>query len=428
MPKYSMIGMNGITEDEARDILVFCLFHPRTRAEARAMGIGLDWFEDEARREVVEYIEALEASEEVDISDPAWFTAFSINHPIMASYNGLFSYVDSLWRHCAREVFEINKREKMALLSEAILDRIDDDRDTSNLEDQFEKLKKSKLPDEGALFGQSIAHKSADYLFNDVETYKTGIGLIDQNYRIEKGDFIVIGGRPSTGKTSLANQILINMAKQGIKSLYFSLDSQDDRMGIRMLSHLTRMDNSRLKPWMKSKLSDKEVNQVNVGLSQLDKLPIFFGETKSVEIDELENYLDMHMGRHPDTKFIVVDHIGKIADRAAKSLYEQTTRVSGRLMQWTRRHDVTVIALSQLNRASDREDRLVSMADFRESGAIEQDASTIFALYLPKSSKEEKYEQGASEYIVGFQCLKNKDGRTGSSEIYFQGPIYTFSG
>lgn len=316
----------------------------------------------------------------------------------------------SNWDYHVKELKRSYNARKRHLIALEIARMEKEGQDTTRLIESLSDESQEFLAE--SLDMSQMAHLTVKYLEAPDAKILTGLGVIDNRSPIYHGDFAVIGARPSTGKTSFLMQILSNLKDEegnALQSYFFSLDTHPSRLGIRFLKQAAR--------------GAKAYNQGHI--DKMSELPITVCQNPTVDIDKMEGILRAHKRKNPDLSVVAIDHIGKIAANGYKSLYEKTTHISDRIMQWVRKYDVTVIALSQLNRQINSEDRAVSMGDFRDSGAIEQDASIMFGMWLGADSKQEK-SIGSSRYPVSFNCLKNKDGETNKFDLMFDGPSYTF--
>lgn len=210
----------------------------------------------------------------------------------------------------------------------------------------------------------------------------TGLAGLD---RLLGGGYIngglhVIGARPAVGKSALALQIALNAAKAGTRVLYVSLEMNPEDCTARLVGNLGGGSAARF--MFGGQLSEEEYRRFASGMSQLSKLPIVFNRRSGMNVRQIEA---LCFREKPG--LLVVDHLGLLEPPEKRlSLYESTTRNSRALKLLAMRLNIPVLCLCQLNRAaaSDRSGEFrATMANLRESGAIEQDADTVCLLHNP---------------------------------------------
>lgn len=194
------------------------------------------------------------------------------------------------------------------------------------------------------------------------------------------GGLHIVGARPAVGKSALALQIALNAAKSGVKVVYASLEMSSEDCSARLVGNLGGGSAARF--MFGGQLSEEEYRRFASGMSQLSKLPIVFNRRSGMNVRQIEA---LCFREKPG--LLVVDHLGLLEPPEKRlSLYESTTRNSRALKLLAMRLNIPVLCLCQLNRAaaSDRSgDFRATMANLRESGAIEQDADTVCLLHNP---------------------------------------------
>ena len=194
------------------------------------------------------------------------------------------------------------------------------------------------------------------------------------------GGLHIVGARPAVGKSALALQIALNAAKSGVKVVYASLEMSSEDCSARLVGNLGGGSAARF--MFGGQLSEEEYRRFASGMSQLSRLPIVFNRRSGVNVQQIEA---LCFREKPG--LLVIDHLGLLEPPEKRlSLYESTTRNSRALKLLAMRLDIPVLCLCQLNRAaaSDRSGEFrATMANLRESGAIEQDADTVCLLHNP---------------------------------------------
>ena len=194
------------------------------------------------------------------------------------------------------------------------------------------------------------------------------------------GGLHIIGARPAVGKSALALQIALNAAKSGVKVVYASLEMSSEDCSARLVGNLGGGSAARF--MFGGTLEEEEYKRFASGMSQLSKLPIVFNRHSGMNVRQIEA---LCFREKPG--LLVIDHLGLLEPPEKRlSLYESTTRNSRALKLLAMRLNIPVLCLCQLNRAaaSDRSGEFrATMANLRESGAIEQDADTVCLLHDP---------------------------------------------
>lgn len=234
------------------------------------------------------------------------------------------------------------------------------------------------------------------------EYISTGLKVLDNNLHLVPGNFVVIGGRPSAGKTALSLQLACEMARNGRKVAYFSLETDPDTLYARVIA-----------------------NQLGV--------PLHTVKNKTVSIDELDRlaavkkyplYVRSAAGKgigwirtqsiRMQAKVVFIDYLQLIHQAGAKDRYSAVTEISMALHEFAQSTGTLVVALAQLNRETARAGIPPTAADLRESGQIEQDADAIILLAQNVTTKKRP------EQHYHFALEKNKEGNVGSLDITFQ--------
>ena len=270
-------------------------------------------------------------------------------------------------------------------------------------------IKAADIKDLESLFYESLEEN---------EVVKTGKFRLDKYLKFTKRDLHIIGARPGVGKSAFALYIALMMA-QFSRGLFFSLEMPLKQIVQRIISNQTRIELDKLTNKEKFKeLTADEKELVNVLFKKLlrkSNLILYDGNFK---IDELEEYIKNEKEIN-GLDYIVVDYL-QLVKSSKSSRYEQITDVSIRLKQIAKDYDIAVIALSQLSREIEkRADKDIYLADFRESGQIEQDASTILGLTTEPTTTEYKE-------LMKVQILKNRQGQLGVMKYEYYKKNQTF--
>lgn len=270
-------------------------------------------------------------------------------------------------------------------------------------------IKVADIKDLESLFYESLEEN---------EVVKTGKFRLDKYLKFTKRDLHIIGARPGVGKSAFALYIALMMA-QFSRGLFFSLEMPLKQITQRIISNQTRIELDKLTNKEKFKeLTADEKELVNVLFKKLlrkSNLILYDGNFK---IDELEEYIKNEKEIN-GLDYIFVDYLQLVKSNKS-GRYEQITDVSIKLKQIAKDYDIAVIALSQLSRDIEkRADKDIYLADFRESGQIEQDASTILGLTTEPTTTEYKE-------LMKVQILKNRQGQLGVMKYEYYKKNQTF--
>ncbi len=255
----------------------------------------------------------------------------------------------------------------------------------------------------------------------------TGIstGLIDLDgilAGLHRTDLMILAARPAMGKTALALNIARSVALEGHGVGIFSLEMSAGQLVTRMLVAQARVSAGSVRTGMLSR--DKDWPALTAAAERLYQLPIYVDDTPGQNITAVRSKARRLKARNPGLALIVVDYIGLMSGDPQVSRQEQVSASSRGLKALAKELNVTVIGLSQLNRAvENRNPKIPQMADLRESGAIEQDADIIMFIYRDEYyNKETTTRPGEADIIVA----KQRNGGTGTVPVSFQGEFTLF--
>jgi replicative DNA helicase len=228
-------------------------------------------------------------------------------------------------------------------------------------------------------------------------------------------DLIIVAGRPSMGKTSLALNIALHAALESKKAIaIFSLEMSKEQLTERLLTEQAQIDAQRLHRGL---LSEAEYDRVSNALGPLGEAAIYIDDTPAM--DELTLQLKARQAkmRH-NIDLVVVDYLQLMHGRSRgdDNRVQEVSSISRALKGLARELRIPVIAISQLSRAPEqRPDKRPILSDLRESGAIEQDSDVVMFLYRPEYYKSEE-RPGIAEVIIA----KHRNGPTGTIELKFR--------
>ena len=259
------------------------------------------------------------------------------------------------------------------------------------------------------------AEQAATEFFSETkpaEYLSWGIDEIDKYVDAELGDFVVIGGYPSAGKTLLSIQFALAMAEK-YRVGYFSLETSPRKLTNRVMSHLSKVPLRNIKH--RDSLSKEEWKSLTSAAVQLNNLKLDMIDAGGMTARDIQA-----VALNKRYQIVFVDYLQLIPSQG-KSRYEQVTNTSQDLHTMARVNNITVIALAQLARPEKTGAKLQppTMSSFRESGQIEQDADIAFLLW-PADPNDNK---GDRIFKIG----KNKEGERMKMEMIFDGPTQTLT-
>jgi replicative DNA helicase len=244
----------------------------------------------------------------------------------------------------------------------------------------------------------------------------------------QRQEMIILAARPSMGKTSLA----LNFAEAAAMprrdgsppaaTLIFSLEMSASQLALRMLCSRARVNMKLLRDGLLSKNGDEQ-NRLVQTADEFSKAPIFIDDSSALSIMQLRAKARRIHSRTP-LGLIVVDYLQLLSPVDARVPREQQVAEASRgLKSLAKELDLPVLVLSQLNRSSEKENRVPKLADLRESGSIEQDADVVLMLARPRDA-DEKFQVAAdsAELIVA----KQRNGPVGELRLTFLRDITRF--
>lgn len=231
---------------------------------------------------------------------------------------------------------------------------------------------------------------------------------------VEGGDVIVLAARPAVGKSAIALQIIEYNAKKGKKVGYFNLEMQENQVYERMIAKASGIDMARIRNATRF-LQDEEQKFAD-GNDKLSKWDNVFVRTGSMTLSDLRIAV-----KNGGYDLVVIDYLQLLKPNKGRgsNRYAEVGDISRGVKSIASDSDVPIIALSQLNRASEgKEDKEPNMSELRESGDIEQDASVILMLW--NSDKEDKTKKK-------IKVDKARQGKLGKQDLIFNGATMTFT-
>ena len=258
----------------------------------------------------------------------------------------------------------------------------------------------------------------------DITGISTGYTEFDKlTAGLQEGDLVIIAGRPSMGKTTLAVNIAENAAiGSKVPTAIFSMEMPAQQLAFRMISSLGRVDQSHLRT---GRFPDEDWSRINTAVQLMSDSPIFIDDTPGLSPTEIRARA-RRLQREHGLGLIVVDYLQLMSgDFRAENRVQEISFISRSLKGLAKELELPIIALSQLNRSVEqRTDKRPIMSDLRESGAIEQDADLIVFIYRDEVYNENipEEDKGKAEIIIG----KQRNGPIGAVNMTFLGQYTKF--
>ena len=272
-------------------------------------------------------------------------------------------------------------------------------------------------------------------------------GLTDLDDRLgglHNQDLVIIGGRPSMGKTALATNIAFHAAKniqdKGLKSsvAFFSLEMSSEQLSTRILSEQSRIKSNDIR---RGKISEEQFDKFIETSKNISELPLYIDETPAISIAAISNRA-RRIKRLFGCELVVVDYIQlmRATNIRNEGRVQEISEITQGLKAIAKELNVPVLAVSQLSRAVEqRDDKKPQLSDLRESGSIEQDADVVMFVYREAYYLERKEPRPATVEHAEWQAKMNeisnlaeimigkqRHGPTGNIKVEFESMFTKF--
>lgn len=232
---------------------------------------------------------------------------------------------------------------------------------------------------------------------------------------LRRGELVVLAGRPSMGKTALASQIGLNLARDDARysCVFFSLEMSFQSVVRRAMATMAKMPMGEI---TSERMDPKSYDKVYSLASVAKDLKFWVDDSSATGLAEMRAKLKKHVAEGHSVDVVIVDYlqIMKTSSRQGENRERAVAELSMGLKSIAKDFDVAVIALSQLNRGVEqRQDKHPLMSDLRDSGSVEQDADVVMMIYRDEYYNPETLDKGIAEVNV----VKNRNGATGTAKI-----------
>jgi len=253
----------------------------------------------------------------------------------------------------------------------------------------------------------------------DIVGLSTGFSDLDEiTLGLCAADLIIIAGRPSMGKTTLATNIARGNALNNRSCLVFSMEMPADQIMNREIAAVGRIELSRLR---KGNLEDDDWPRLTTAVGKLNNNKLLIDDSPGLSVAQVRSRARKAKKRH-GLDLIVVDYLQLMSGEGENRTLE-IEQISKGLKSLAKELHIPVIGLSQLNRDLEkRSNKRPILSDLRQSGAIEQDADLILFVYRDEVYNEDSADKGTAEIIIA----KQRNGEIGTVRLIFRGKYCRF--
>lgn len=371
-------------------------------------------FAFERNKRIIKAINELKA-EKKEISIISLQSRISANNKQVIEYlTSLSEYVYATTAdYIYNQVIELSKKRKlMELLQKSITELMEAENIDIFMQDKIKQINKiAEINEKEQTFVEQVVETSTEIEKNTLQkpdyTLYTGITDLDKMIcGLHKQELTIIGARPGVGKTTLALQIAEHIAERGTETAIISLEMSDTQVIQKLISRRARINSYKMRM---GTLETKELEQIGIVSAEIAELPIHL-VTKARTIQHIEN-IARKLKNKNNLGLMIIDYIQLIKNKGKFNSREQEVAdITRTLKLLSLELNIPIIGLCQLNRNAARQEP--TLADLRESGAIEQDADNILFLYQEAESTETVVD-------ITLKLAKQRAGETGKISLKF---------
>lgn len=441
MPKKLASGMPHSLEAE-QALLGCIILDPKIQNEVAGFLHEEDFFESSHKLIFAAINEIIKANRTVDIitltdmlekqgnlknaGDISYITGLTDILPSSANYSTYLNIVkrDSMLRRLIEGAMKIvdecsvsqDEKNSLAVAEKTVYD-ISNDADTS----EIYKIG-SVIPEVMTKLDELSKDSSK---FRGIKTGYRGLDYILNGFH--GSDLMILAARPGMGKTSLAMNIVENIALAGKSCAVFSLEMSKEQLVQRMLCAVAGVSMSTA---LKGQMQHAEWLKIAKAKEMLANAKIFIDESSVITPEEILSKCRRLKRKH-GLDFVMIDYIQLMDNknkRKDENRQQQVSDISRNLKILAKELNVPVLALSQLSRAVESEKRRPQLSDLRESGAIEQDADIVMFIHRPDVGAKEKDLEGGKiqPNVAELIIAKHRNGAQGMVKLYFKAECTKF--
>ena len=246
---------------------------------------------------------------------------------------------------------------------------------------------------------------------------RTGFSELDEMTNgFSGGQMIIIAARPAMGKSTLALDVARNAAvHENAPTVFFSLEMGRAEIAMRLLAAEAMIPMQALR---KGDLDNRDFQKLAATQARVHEAPLYIDDSPNLTLVEIRAKCRRLKQQH-GLKMVVIDYLQLLSSgKKVESRQQEVSEFSRALKLLSKELDVPVVALSQLNRASEqRADKMPAISDLRESGSLEQDADMVILLHRESANDRDNPRAGEADFILA----KQRNGPTGTVTVAFQG-------
>lgn len=372
--------------------------------------------------------DVIRKSNRPDLDDRYLFEIYSNSN---GSIHNLSTYIETVRDYARRRaLFAAGERIKIiasdttqydvisaVAQSESILSSLETNDDSDTLDDAF-----NISVDLFAHIDEVMtARREGREVINGV---KTGLAALDNQIGvIQNTDLVIIGARPSMGKTAMAQTMMLDIAFLQQKSVLFqSAEMSKKQIGARLVSAISNIP---LGDIVGSKIKDEDWEKFNKATQKLRETKLMVDDKSSPTITDIRRNCRKLKQKYGSVGAVFVDYLTLIkSPLQTDNMHQATGAITKALKGIAKEFDCPVFCLSQLSRrVEERKDKRPMSSDLRESGSIEEDANIILFLYRDEYYNKATQDHGVAEVIAS----KVRDGEVGTVKLSFEGRYSRFS-
>lgn len=388
--------------------VIASLLHSPGVYETQFINLDADLFYDEKLKTIFRGIEELKSIDPVLIAEATGYHDLIAEIGEAASHINITPYIRLLW--------DLLKRRKLFIaINENIKEVLNQDANINDILSKTSAMVNSILntntmddyhkPEPLLDLLPRFFQETEDIATGKKRLFKTGIEPVDEKIGgFMKGEYVIIAGRPSSGKTSFALQMALYNAAIGNSVLYFSLETIKNTIAGRMLF----LEADQVFGNIFTNIKSIDVNVLGNAGSKIMNYPIWIDDTARITADYIARRIES-LKHFQEFDLVFIDHIQLMGTAAKGSRNEMMSEISAGIKYLTQTYYKPIIALSQLSRKGVGDKGYEpSLHDLRDSGTLEQDADRVYFIHRPNA-----YDKSQPEAYAKFIIAKNKTGYTG---------------
>lgn len=280
----------------------------------------------------------------------------------------------------------------------AKLSSINDFNEISQIASDLQKVLQDRTPVRAVTYADLI-ERFVTRKTQKLEAYETGFPRLDSHVVISPGDFVILLAEQSAGKTAFSIELMNRFARQGYRCAFFSLETEEYKLGDRALTNYANMSFNNVK---RQSLDDDDWERISEKSEEIKNLPGYIIPAAGMTVEDIKIE-----AKRREAQIIFIDYVGLIQPRkgTTDSIYREMTAISKDLHTFAQQEKITIIALQQQNRGKAGE---ADMHSGRDTSQFESDADVMMILTIPEGERDsDEYVPAWTEHL---HIVKNKEG------------------